>query len=354
VIRPSGTLSATLSVLLLLAACGASDGLPPGAQEGDLAVSPSPPADASDPPASCGWGTTWPTVASSVATAPLVAPSEEAAEATLRALGDALSGLPPREFVPAAGPFDVGPVPLATAWPPLDPAGCATVTAALALPARPPGGTAETGTPSADRSTPDVLLSSPETGSFALWIDRPERTSKGTVLVRFGHSDSFADHDARVGDALREAGWTQVFLQARLYQGRGEDPVTRQWLRAGSSLLRVRVQEAVLAGAWVRAQPRASGHPVGLLGHSGGGVQACLVPRVFDGFDFVVSDFCSDLALPESTSAIGDGFVPELLPVRGLLGDVDGLATPVLVTPYNFEGATDRVVRWLATAPRGS
>ncbi|MCP4870970.1 MAG: hypothetical protein GY898_19875 [Proteobacteria bacterium] len=320
-------------LLLMLASCGSS-------QE---AATPA------DPPIAeprC-IESAWPAVEG--ATAPIAAPNEASSVSNLNDLAATLEGLPMRRGIPAVGAFPISAGALASAWPAHDPHGCHVIRRALGLDALPRGKVR------AARSDRDlgstrlsILLIGPGTGPFAAWVDLPTGDPRGAVLIRPGHSDSFADHDARIGDALRDAGWAQVHLQARLYQGSGEDEVTRAWLRAGSSLLAVRHIETVAVGAWVRQLPWARGKPLGVLGHSGGGVAACLTPRLFDGFDFVVSDFCADLALPASTERIGDGFHPELLPYRELLNDVDGLPTPTLVTPYNFDGSADAVVTWLS------
>ena len=280
-------------------------------------------------------------------------PSEASSTETLRALAAALPGLPQRPGIPASGAFAISIAPLARAWPVGDAEGCGVIMDALALSARPAGpAVAVGGADPAGRARPAALLDHPATGPFAVWLDPPAGPPRGTVLIRPGHSDSFADHDARIGDALRAAGWMQVHLQGRLYQGSGEDEATRAWLRAGSSLLAVRTVETLVAAAWARTQPWADGNPLGVLGHSGGGVATCLLPRVVDGLDFVVADFCADLALPESTARIGDGFHPDLLPYRELLNEVGALGTPTLLTPYNFAGSADEVVAWLSERRR--
>lgn len=313
---------------------------------------------------SCGW-VGWPTVGDLVEAEPLSPPGDEESESELYQIADTLLSSEPTEgWIPQTGVLEIEDWKLVDEWPDdPGPPGCALLSSAVGLESmsgladlevsaypvtqesQPPEGGDGSGLPW-ELAT---VLDSPWTGKFALWTTVPP-LSHGTVVVRLGHNDSLAEHDARVGALLWDAGWAQVVVQARLYSSGDEDGVTRYFLRRGGSLLSVRFAETALAGSWAREQEWGQGLPLGLLGHSGGGIYACLLIRLFEEFDFAVTDLCYSPALPGEHGSVGDDYHPALSPYTELLPDSDGLVTPMLLVDYGYGDYWGAVITdWIET-----
>lgn len=342
---------------------------------GGCAGEPAPPAasmsatSAAAPP--CAWHqdpVPWPTVAQSLAEAPLQVPTAAQSAVDLIELSGRLhAARPVLDFPPSTGPIELPDVAVTRRFPEgdrLSPVACRTVAGGLdlepflALADLPATAQLSPSLPAANpaegRRVHDVAarFDSPWTGPFVAWVDLPVGDVVGVAIVRLGHDDSLVAHRARVGDGLLVGGWAQVVVQARLYDDLGaEDRVARRWLRAGSSLLSVRLVETVIAAAWARQQPWSKGRPMGLVGHSGGGAAVCLLPRVHPGFDFVVTDLCSDFLPGAAAEQIGDDYNVALRRYWGALGDLHQLDTPSLKVQYGYPDGAPTVLRWLEAHP---
>lgn len=172
------------------------------------------------------------------------------------------------------------------------------------------------------------------------------------VLVLPGHEETSAFHrDQRFGAELPRHGLAALILDLRAYDGRGgsEHDANLALLCNGSSLMAVRVHEALRGLQVLQSDERVCADRIGLLGHSGGSATLNLLPRLSPVPRALVSDMTTEYAAIierfEEGELVGgrhlvDEFHPGLMRLAPALNNFETFDIPVLQTPYGYyEGA---------------
>ncbi len=149
------------------------------------------------------------------------------------------------------------------------------------------------------------------------------------ILLLHGHGDTVEQAlTVRFGATLAAEGFIVLAPSIRAYwDGDCEDEAAWTLLEAGLSLMAAHVAEASRAVQHLRADAAVDPARIYVIGHSGGGGIARLVPFAAD-VAGVVSDGPQAFGQLPADERIGDDFIPDLRSLGPALGREDSLGVP--------------------------
>ncbi len=188
----------------------------------------------------------------------------------------------------------------------------------------------------------EVELRDPEVGRFRGVVLIPDGAGPfPAVLALHGHRSS-ARRFARqyVVRTLAERGFVVALPSFRLFGcGPREEATGRFLLRNGSTLLGLRVYEAVLMAEYLRSLDTVDVGRVGMIGHSGGSTVALLLARISSWFRVVVLDHLIDFRNRcWLWQRVHCETVPSLFPISADIRDRSSLPIPHLLVRYGYPG----------------
>lgn len=198
----------------------------------------------------------------------------------------------------------------------------------------------------------DLLFVDPFVGTFhgVLWLPQ-DATWRAPILGVHGHATEAVDlYDGYGGDVLVAAGHPLLALDLRVnYADALEDDVQRHLLRAGFSLLEIRVYEAFLGLKYLRA--RGDMEPgLGVLAHSGGAGAMNVAIRLHPGIDAYAFDNTAEYACWLKDDRLLDDSVPDVHPYRALINDFGTAAPALLQQDYGFPEGPEPLLAFFADA----
>ncbi len=184
----------------------------------------------------------------------------------------------------------------------------------------------------------ELLFVDPFVGTFRarFWLPASGEWRPPALGVH-GHATEAVDiYDTYGGDALVQAGHPVLALDLRVnYGDELEDAVQRHLLRAGFSLLAVRIYEVFLGLRYLRS--RGDMEPgVGLLAHSGGAGAMNVAIRLAPGVHAYAYDNTADYDGWLDGERLLDESVPAVHPYRDLINDISTVEPALLVQDYGF------------------
>ncbi|MCP4869213.1 MAG: hypothetical protein GY898_10900 [Proteobacteria bacterium] len=197
-----------------------------------------------------------------------------------------------------------------------------------------------------------VVFDDPWVGEFGASLRIPSGAGPfPAVIVHPGHGESPADHLAnRYGADFADQGVAVLVIEARAHQG--DDyaaALTWDLLRAGHTLVGLRVYEVLVAFKYLRSRPDIAKDRVVIAGHSGGALVANLAARVEPRFAGLVTDLVSNYLNVEGDVWM-DECAPDLVMLQELIVDWPSLGMPVLKLEYGEADAD--VVRQFVLDPQ--
>lgn len=196
----------------------------------------------------------------------------------------------------------------------------------------------------------DLLFVDPFVGSFhgVLWL--PGASDWGPpILGVHGHATEAIDiYDVYGGAELVEAGHPVLALDLRVnYADELEDEVQRSLLRAGFSLIELRIYEVFLGLRYLRG--RGDMEPgMGVLSHSGGSGAMNVAIRLNPRIDAYAFDNTSEYNSLLDGAFLLDDSVPNLHPYYGLINDFSTAAPALLHQAYGFPEGPEPLVAFFA------
>jgi len=178
------------------------------------------------------------------------------------------------------------------------------------------------------------------------------------VLLLHGHGDTVKDAlTVRFGQEIASAGFVVLAPSIRSYwDGHCESEAAWTLLQAGMTLMAVHLAEASRAVEHLRRDPAVDPARVYVVGHSGGGGIAELLPFITD-VQGVITDGPLDFGYFSPDGLVGDDFIPGLRDVispRELRKD-GALGAPAAFQPIGPKGRADDIIsalrRWSAPPP---
>jgi hypothetical protein len=192
----------------------------------------------------------------------------------------------------------------------------------------------------------ELLFVDPYVGTFRGRLRLPDGVDWGTpILGVHGHGTEAVDiFDVYGGAELVDAGHPVLAIDLRVnYADELEDDVQRTLLRAGFSLLEIRVYEVFRALQYLRG--RGDMEPgMGLLAHRGGAGAMNVAIRLNPGVTAYAFDNTADYDCWLDNERLLDDSVPAVHPYRALINDFTTAAPALLRQDYGFPEGPDPLV----------
>ncbi len=193
-----------------------------------------------------------------------------------------------------------------------------------------------------------LLFDDPYVGVFPALLLLPRGPGPHpAVLALHGHGQDAGKYAAAFrAQQFAERGFALLVPTMRgMDAGLAEDRVTRFLLRAGFSLMTIRVYETLLALKYLRWRRDIDHEAIGLIGHSGGSVTGAVAIRVTPFFKAFVYDFTGSF-YHERYEKLTDENVPGLFPYGKRIADFRAACTPALEVEYGYEGNDEQIFRF--------
>jgi hypothetical protein len=201
-----------------------------------------------------------------------------------------------------------------------------------------------------------LLVTDPLVGTFEMVVFRPPLEQGDgpfpVLVVAHGHNDNAWIHMDRdgFGEAFTSAGYVLVAPSFRANDGEmPEHTVTRELLKAGWSMMAIRVYEQLLARRVAASLPLVDGcAPVGLIGHSGGSVASALTVRVAEA-PLAFDAYINDLESQYINWDMNDGWTldettPGLWPLQHVINEFETLPFPSMAAGYGYPEGLDILI----------
>lgn len=195
-----------------------------------------------------------------------------------------------------------------------------------------------------------LLIEDPLVGSWEAALLMPSEGAPLPALVAVhGHAeDAGAFISKQHGYRYPGAGYAILAHSQRTsFADEHEDQVARELLRAGSSLMAVRIYETLVGLELLRSLQHIDPARIALIGHSGGTLQNLLAVRLTDQFAAHVADGIGEYNSWDN-GLIADETLPHLYPHSTQISRVEDITTPSARFEYGYPSGPEEVWAFLA------
>jgi hypothetical protein len=186
----------------------------------------------------------------------------------------------------------------------------------------------------------DLIFEDDIVGDFGAILLTPLAAAPGGpgVVVLPGHGeDAQAWIDRHHGERYPQAGISMLILTSRgMCVDEAEDEASRAALRAGTSVLALRMYESVRALRFLQALPEVGFDRVGLMGHSTGSIASNAIARTDAGFAALVTDLTGTYYNYISRPLFADAMAPRVYPWHVVIADISTAGIPAIEVGYGY------------------